>query len=110
MTLDSERMLRSAQRTMLRRILGSPRHVGTATATDSEDSEETDDAEAGDECEDYIDQGESWIEWIQRTTWMAEGQLSKTGIDDWVVGQRKRQWRFAGHTARLWMVGGRMQF
>ena len=43
---------------------------------------------------------ESWLDWIKRTTSVAEEHLRATGLDDWVVAQRKRNWAFAGHVAR----------
>ena len=43
---------------------------------------------------------ETWVEWIKRCTHNVEGHLRKASIDDWVVAQRRRKWRLAGHTAR----------
>ena len=45
-------------------------------------------------------QEESWIEWIQRCTHTVVRHLENATIDDWVVAQRRRKWRLAGHTAR----------
>ena len=44
--------------------------------------------------------GETWVEWIRRATGIAEKSLKRAGIDDWVVGQRRRQYKWAGHVAR----------
>ena len=46
------------------------------------------------------DDGETWVQWIQRSTGIVDNQLKKASIDDWIVAQRKRKWRLAGHTAR----------
>ena len=43
---------------------------------------------------------ETWVQWIVRTIDIAESQASQAGVTDWVQGQRKRLWNFAGHTAR----------
>ena len=43
---------------------------------------------------------ETWVEWIRRCTHIVEHHLKQASIDDWVVAQRRRKWRFAGHTAR----------
>ena len=43
---------------------------------------------------------ETWVEFIQRTTRIAESQLQKANVRDWVEEQRRRKWEWAGHTAR----------
>eukprot|EP00973_Karenia_brevis_P072114 10018446-Karenia_brevis.AAC.1 len=45
-------------------------------------------------------EGETWVEWLRRCTRIVESALSELRIDDWVVSQRRRKWRLAGHTAR----------
>ena len=100
MTADRERLLRSAQRRMLRKMLGSGRQMVKELDASSE-SEAGQDSE---DCTEVADQGflreETWIEWLQRTTCIVEEQLRGTGLDDWVSTQRKRKWVFAGHVAR----------
>ena len=67
--------------------------------SDSEDTGQTDmESESAEEKD--MQQGESWVQWIQRTTYIVEEQLKSTGLDDWVILQRRRQWSFAGHVAR----------
>ena len=46
------------------------------------------------------DAGETWIEWIQRSTYIAEEHLARAKLDDWVTEQRRRLFRWAGHAAR----------
>eukprot|EP00973_Karenia_brevis_P019994 2744639-Karenia_brevis.AAC.1 len=43
---------------------------------------------------------ENWIDWIRRTTSIAEGHLHKIVLDDWVHAARRRKFKFAGHVAR----------
>ena len=43
---------------------------------------------------------ESWVEWVKRCTHTVLRHLENATIDDWVVAQRRRKWRLAGHTAR----------
>ena len=43
---------------------------------------------------------DDWVDRIRRTTHVAEEQLHKVSLDDWVQAQRRRKWRFAGHLAR----------
>ena len=43
---------------------------------------------------------EQWVEWIKRSTTIAESSLRKAGIEDWIMGQRRRKYRWAGHVAR----------
>ena len=65
---------------------------------DSEtDSEPTDDMDDSPEEELVL---EDWVEWIRRSTAVAEQQLEKARITDWVTEQRKRYWDFAGRVAR----------
>ena len=79
---------------MLRWMFGA-RYWQTPVRTDagSSDSEDYPEPENTDADED--DMEESWVEWMKRTT----GAL-KEDIDEWVAAQRRRKWRWAGHTAR----------
>eukprot|EP00973_Karenia_brevis_P061587 8564345-Karenia_brevis.AAC.1 len=43
---------------------------------------------------------ENWVDWLRRTTAIAEGQLHQVVLDDWVRAQRRRKYKFAGHVAR----------
>ena len=50
---------------------------------------------------DLFDEGkETWVEWIHGATNIAEANLRKAGIDDWVMRQRRKQFKWAGHVTR----------
>ena len=100
MTAARERALRMTQRRMLRWMFGArywhtPVQSDEGSCTDSEDYPEP---ENMDEEED--DLKETWVEWMKRTTGLLEEQLKRADIDEWVAAQRRRKWRWAGHTAR----------
>ena len=40
------------------------------------------------------------MDWIKRSTHLAEDYVQQLGLEDWVQGQRRKKWRFAGHVAR----------
>jgi len=61
-------------------------------------SEPDEEAEPNHEVEKMDE--ETWVQWIQRCTRTVEGHWARTALDDWIVAQRRRKWRFAGHTAR----------
>ena len=66
-----------------------------SSGSDSTSESASDDQELEDKLET-----ESWVEWVRRTTDVAENALKKIHIHDWVAEQKKRLWRFAGHTVR----------
>eukprot|EP00973_Karenia_brevis_P075989 10556031-Karenia_brevis.AAC.1 len=70
--------------------------------TESLESSESEDEQSteleSEELEE--DEEEDWVTWIKRTTGIAEDQLRKMKLDDWVCAQRRLKWRFAGHVAR----------
>ena len=82
MTKEREGQLRSAQRRMLRAILGSGR---------KRFPNNNDEGEA---------ELESWVEWVKRTTVEAESLYKEFGGMDWVREQRRRKWQWAGRIAR----------
>ena len=43
---------------------------------------------------------ETWVEWLQRTARNVEWAIEKGKVADWVVEQRRRKWRWAGHVMR----------
>ena len=49
---------------------------------------------------DSEDQGESWINYLQRTADYIDNFLQSTSSEDWVDLRRKRKLHFAGMTAR----------
>jgi len=73
--------------------------VDEASSSDSEHAEPAEE-DPSEECEETKLEQETWVQWIRRCTRIAEDQLGKASIDDWVVAQRRRKWRLAGHTAR----------
>ena len=93
-------MLRTAQRRMLRWMLRSHwKNVESSSSSDdSSERSETTDEET--EENEHNTEEESFVDWIQRCTHVVEEQLAFCKIDDWVVAQRKRKWRLAGHSAR----------
>ena len=46
------------------------------------------------------DEVENWIDYIVRSTHLAEQHKTKSGISDWVNGHFKLKFRLAGHIAR----------
>ena len=110
---EREVKIRSAQRRMLRWILGSGRRPVVATklesgnsnssnssGSNSSDSGSVSEPEAELEQEEADMSHEAWLDWVKRTTQFVEEQLIKTGLEDWVRAIRRRIWRWAGHTAR----------
>ena len=100
LTKEMERALRTAQRRMLRTILGQGRRriqgpTERTSVHETADSEE----EGGDlPCtpeEDSRDELEPWAEWIQRVTHNVENSLRRLKIRTWVEQARKRKWKFA---------------
>ena len=98
MTTAREDKLRTAQRRMLRMMLGRARQVVNVSdsTTDSSYSDNGGDAEETQE-EPLV---ESWVAWVKRVTEEAENILKKLDIPDWVQLQRRTKWTWAGHVAR----------
>ena len=98
MTRGSERKLRTTQRRMLRWMVGVRRLAREDSDSSSSQGEYNfDQSETEDSADDA---GETWIEWIQRSTYIAEEHLARAKLDDWVTEQRRRLFRWAGHAAR----------
>ena len=95
MTGAREQTLRTAQRKMLRSILGHGRKIieQTGDATSSNSSEEDDEV-------DDQEVRESWVQWKRRVTGEALDASKKIGLPDWADEQRRRIFRWAGHVAR----------
>ena len=93
MNKSREAALRTAQRQMLRKIVGVRRLLVEVTGGSSSEGsgEDTDDAE---ECD------ESWVSWIKRATHTAEEAARLAKVKDWVHGQREAKWKLAGHIGR----------
>lgn len=73
MTATRLQTLSTTQRCMLRKIVGLLRRT---------------------------DDGETYIEWMRRSTHVAEMLYSRSGGECWAKQQRRRYWRWAGHVAR----------
>ena len=43
---------------------------------------------------------EDWVSYVSRATRVAENQLERANLNNWVVESRRRKWRWAGHVAR----------
>ena len=96
MTTTRERALKTAQRRMLRMMLGRPRQTRTAQASESSSERSEEEVEM---AEDELEV-ESWVAWVRRVIAEAELVMSRLEIPDWVTEQRRRKWSWAGHIAR----------
>ena len=106
MTKEREAKLQVAQRRMIRKIV----KVGRAGGSDGAHSRETSEASSSSEDEkrsdseeddgDDKEEGETWVQWIIRATRVGEQEMRKARVDDWIEEQRRRKWRWAGHTVR----------
>jgi hypothetical protein len=96
MTQELESCLKKAQRRMLRSIYQRPRRCYYSdNLTDSDESARISVApEKGDE------ELEPWVDWIRRVTHEIEENLERAGLEDWVLTQRRRKFRWAGHVCR----------
>ena len=74
MTAHREDCLTSAQRRMLRNMLSMPK--------------------VGDSLDDFV-------QWMRASTHRAEQHHFQSGGEMWKIQQRRRQWRWAGHVARM---------
>ena len=52
------------------------------------------------EAEEEEAMGDTFVEWMRRATEISESHLKKAGVEDWVVGQRRRKYKLSGHFAR----------
>ena len=97
MTREREHMLQTAQRKMLRIILGRGRRP-LSLSESSEDYEELVDVIVATEDEEEL--LEPWHEWLQRVTREALLAMGRVGVPDWAEEQARRKWRWAGHICR----------
>ena len=97
MTQAREHTLRTAQRKMLRAILGRGRRRIEKSDDSSHSSLPSEPFQPGEEDEVHL---ESWVEWKQRTTNHVLHILNKLKMLEWPEEQRRRQWRWAGEVAR----------
>ena len=69
--------------------------------SDSEPDDDNDDVgdEVGDNDAEQKPLLEDWVSWIKRATHIAEEELQKANVTDWVREQRSRYWDFAGRIA-----------
>jgi len=80
MTTPRVANLRTAQRRMLRKIVGTKRRIQV-------------DRDGNKVLEDYVD-------WIQRATRKVEELMALYGVPDWVEESCRRKFRWAGHVCR----------
>ena len=91
--------MRKAHRLMLRTTLQHGRQHITFEA--GSDNHSTDASPATSRADDISEDGlEPWHEWLQRVTHEAEEALAAASIEGWIVQQRRRFFRWAGHVAR----------
>jgi hypothetical protein len=106
MTAELQRKLQTTQRRMLRWMIGVGRlRKKREVAEDESDSGDESATDESGSLHDERDEGddsevEDWVEWIKRATRIAEYHLEKVRLEDWVTGQRRRKFRWAGHVAR----------
>ena len=97
MTKTREQTLRSAQRKMLRSIIGK----GRRKVEHSEDHSSTSlgGSVGSQETEDEDSTLESFVDWIRRVTHEAEEAMERVSIPDWIGEQRRRKWKWARKVA-----------
>eukprot|EP00973_Karenia_brevis_P019315 2647724-Karenia_brevis.AAC.1 len=104
LSANREKEIRTAQRRMLRWMVGSRRHVVPQEQhhTDHDASYSSTDEEGEEQSNDTDEEQilEPWQDWIQRVTHVAEDMLKKCNLDDWVTAQKRKKFRWAGHLAR----------
>ena len=93
MTRAREQKLRTAQRRMLRAILGKGRSQLDAHS----DADSHTDTTVSSHDSDNL---ESWVDWIHRVTEEAIAAMARAGVPDWIEEQQRRKWRWAGHVCR----------
>ena len=93
-------MLRSTQRKMLRKMVGSGRRVvprpAESCSDDSESTSQSVEEEYG--CDDNA--LEDWVTWASRLHGVAWQGMQRNHLDDWVTMQKRKKWQWAGHTCR----------
>ena len=97
---ENEKLIRSTQRRMMRKIAGVRRRIQDAATTACTSSSSEENSSSSDDGDDNMQAEESWAEWIQRSTHIVINAQRKAGAKDWTAEVRRRFWRFAGHTAR----------
>ena len=96
LTARLEEQLRTTQRRMLRWMMGGGRRHVTSGINENigdsgSDATSEEEPEEGKAQEAFEEELESWVEWIQRTTHVAEKALHKAGTDDWVKAQKRNK-------------------
>lgn len=118
MNANRAQKLKSAQRRMLRRMMGVARRGGglardearngssQESSMESEGSSSQSSAHSGgsemeeEEDNDDKEDTETWVQWMVRTSRLADEAMKRARIDDWYLEQKRRKWRWAGHVAR----------
>ena len=81
-------------------MIGVGRQKSMNVVSDDTSSEASVEIDIADQYDSDDGELETWTEWIQRATRIAEAQLEGAGIEDWLTLQRRRLYRWAGHAAR----------
>ena len=79
MTASLEQKLRTCQRRMLRMVVGQGRRIDVPGTGEME----------------------PWVEWIKRTTAIADNVLCNLQMDSWVTACRRAKWRWAAKLASM---------
>ena len=91
---------------MLRKMLRIGRKkVATGAESTASSSTSGAEAEGAEEDRDETEEEgemfrETWIAWLRRTAQAVHEHVDEGKVTDWVVEQRRRKWRWAGHVAR----------
>ena len=102
MTRGREHQLRTAQRRMLRWIVGVGRNQRQDDESNSEERLDLEEPEVEEGEEEVLEStAEPFVDRIKGATAIAEGLLHKTNLSDWVDEARRRQWNWAGRVAQL---------
>eukprot|EP00973_Karenia_brevis_P095134 12425838-Karenia_brevis.AAC.1 len=100
LTAAREAKIRSAQRRMLRWMLGARRRLVLQANSEEEKTSSEEEPEPEEEGGEGDMELETWLAWLRRATHTAEEHLQRCGLDDWVTAVRRKKWRWAGHVAR----------
>ena len=101
MTAERTRKIRTAQRRMMRSMARIARRPAADVSSDDDSTPDNDDIELLDISQEAVDpEVETWVEWMIRSTAIAERSREEAGVESWIAAQRRRYWRWAGHVAR----------
>ena len=99
MTKEREKLIRTAQRKMLRKVVRVARRRMTSSSDTTSEAEGTESSQTDDEYLDALEI-EYWVHWVICATGIAEQRAKLHKVSDWVTNQREIKWSWAGHVAR----------